>query len=229
MRSDSPAAVRLESCSFGYGHTPVLSNISLEVPAGAFVSIIGCNGAGKTTLLRLLTGELAPHSGLVTLFGRAVGPLTRIGYLPQITARAASFPATAWEIVLTGAYTGPLRPTGKRGKTMAMSALESVGMQAHAERLIGKLSGGQLQRVLVARALAGQPRLLLLDEPTSGVDCQAAQDIYRLLRELSCQQGLTVVMVTHDIAGTASHVDSCLCLKNGQLSDAHNRQGGLSC
>ena len=213
--------IEICGCTFGYSAAaPVLSSINLKVMAGSFTSIIGCNGAGKTTLLRLLLGEITPQAGGIKLFGARVLELkdwSRVGYLSQNTGRSPGFPATAREVVSTGIYSGPLRFSGKEGKRKIEAALAAVGMEAYAGQLIGKLSGGQLQRVLVARALAGNPELLLLDEPTAGVDIPAARDLYELLACLGRENGLTVVMVTHDIAGASAYVDQCFCLTDGAM------------
>ena len=217
------AVVQVRDCAFGYSAPGLLRAVSFQVRAGAFVSITGCNGAGKTTLLRLLLGELTPQAGEIKVFGlpvRKVRDWARVGYLPQMAARTASFPATASEIVSTGIYGGPLWPrfSGKERKAKVSAALEAVGMETSAGTLIGNLSCGQLQRVLIARALVGDPELLLLDEPTAGVDTQAADSLYRLLGAFCRERGVAVMMVTHDVAGASKYVDQCFCLRDGAMT-----------
>lgn len=217
------AAVLVRDCTFGYHKRPVLNRVSLAVERGQFVAVIGTNGAGKSTLLRLLLGELTPQAGTVSLFGVPVADFKDwrlLGYVPQnAAALAGGFPATAGEIVSTGLYarSGLLRLPPKEDKARLDSALAAVGMEDAKKTPIAELSGGQLQRVLLARAMAGEPRLLLLDEPTTGVDVAASRELFELLGELSRQQGLSVVMVTHDIARAADYIDCCYCLEEGSM------------
>ena len=215
--------IAVRGCTFGYNKSPVLENVDFTVEQGVFASVIGSNGMGKSTMQRLLLGELTPRRGEIGLFGvpvRQFHEWFHIGYLPQnAAARAGTFPATAAEIVSTGLYLrgGLFRLPRKPAKERVTAALAAVDMCKHAGRLIGELSGGQLQRVLLARALAGAPRLLLLDEPTAGVDAAAARSLYELLDSLRRERGLTVVMVTHDIARAAGYVDCAFCMEGGGI------------
>lgn len=211
--------IRLKDVSFGYNGEPVLENVSLEVQRGEYLGLIGPNGSGKTTLLKLILGMLpAPKSGFIELFGtplEAFRSWWKIGYVAQKAASFNSaFPATVEEIVLTGRAPrrGLLRLYTKEDRLAAQQALEKVGMLGFRDRLIGRLSGGQQQRVFIARALVSLPELLILDEPTVGVDAKAEEQFYRLIRELRQEMGLTVVLVSHDIGAVAHEVTSLACL-----------------
>ncbi len=214
----------------GYGDRPILDQVSFSVEAGEFVVIIGSNGAGKSTLMRLLLGTLTPDAGTVRSLGRLASgteAMPGVGYVPQHGLSAQSgFPATAEEIVLSGLYAdiGRFRPVRRRHRDLARQALERVGMGDAAHTLAGSLSGGQLQRVLLARVLAGRPRLLLLDEPLTGIDTDSSVKIHSLLRELSREDGTAVLMVTHDIAGASRYLDRILCLEFGTLVELEQGQ-----
>jgi zinc transport system ATP-binding protein len=202
-------ALEAEGLSVRFGDFVALEGVSLKVPEGAFVAVIGPNGAGKSTLLKAFLG-LVPFRGEVRLFGhplRAVDP-KRIGYVPQIKTFDRTFPALSLELVATG-----LRPTwpfrlGREVRALALEALRRVGAEDLAERPLGRLSGGQLQRVYLARALVRRPKLLLLDEPATGVDRVGEVDLYRYLEAYQAETGATVLMITHDLdaAHHASHV-----------------------
>ncbi|MBP7401509.1 MAG: metal ABC transporter ATP-binding protein [Clostridia bacterium] len=208
---------------FGYGDRTVLKQVSFAVGPGEFVGIIGSNGTGKSTLLRLLLGSLRPDAGTIRILGREVrdsGALPGVGYVPQqgLTA-AAGFPATAGEIVLSGLYSriGAVRPARARHREAAARALARVGLPDAARTPVGAMSGGQLQRVLLARVLVAEPRLLLMDEPLTGLDEEAAGEMYTLLRRLSREDGVAVLMVTHDLARASGCLDRVLCLEYGIL------------
>ncbi|HWI61843.1 MAG TPA: metal ABC transporter ATP-binding protein [Symbiobacteriaceae bacterium] len=211
--------VQLADVSFGYGGDPVLDGVDLNVNRGDYLGLIGPNGSGKTTLLKLILGTLAaPKRGEIRLFGvnaRDFRERWKIGYVAQKAASFNSgFPATVEEVVMTGlaARRGLWRLFTGEDKKAARTALEKVGMVSFKDRLIGRLSGGQQQRVFIARALVSRPELLILDEPTVGVDVQAENQFYELIRELRAQMGLTVVLVSHDIGAVAHEVTSLACL-----------------
>ena len=195
----------------------VLEAISLRLEEGDYLGLIGPNGGGKTTLLRVILGLLTPGRGTVRVFGeeplRARG---RIGYVPQYTRFDADFPVSVLDVVLMGRLTtrGLLQPQGKRDREVAMGCLDKVEMADQADRQIGKLSGGQLQRVMIARALAVEPRLLLLDEPAASLDSRIGVSVYGLLEELS--RDMTLVLVTHDVGVISRYVKTVACL-NRQL------------
>ncbi len=199
------------------GHT-VLEAVTMEVGEGEFVSVVGPNGAGKTTLLKTILGLIRPSRGEVRVFGKPPWELSRkerarIGYLPQIQEIDPSFPLRAMDVVLTGLYgvLGYVRRPSKREREAALEAMELVGVRDLADRPIGELSGGQRQRVFLARALVGRPELLLLDEPTTGVDPAASEDFYGLLRRIQ-EGGVTILMVTHDVGVVSRYVDKVACI-----------------
>lgn len=190
------------------GAERVLTDVTFRVEAGEFVGIAGPNGGGKSTLLRAILGLVPVASGEVRLFGTPLARFrghARIGYVPQHAAHVdTSFPATAYEIVRLGT-TSPRAPhllwsAGQRGaqKARALAAMRSVGVEDLARRRIGALSGGQRQRVLLAKALANEPDLLLLDEPTTGIDPQSRDEFAHLLIDLNQHRGMTVILVSHD-------------------------------
>ncbi|MDR1193216.1 MAG: metal ABC transporter ATP-binding protein [Peptococcaceae bacterium] len=220
-----PDAIRIDNLRFQYGDEPVLSGVSLAVPKGDFAAVIGGNGAGKSTFLRLILGELTPAGGGIYLFGqeaRYFRDWPKIGYLAQNGPTAGGdFPATAEEIVTASLYAqiGLFRFAKKAHKEKARRALGQVGMEAYASRLIGSLSGGQRQRVMLARVIVGEPALLLLDEPTTGVDAATVQALFSLLARLNRETGLTIMMVTHDIERASAYVSRILRLEGGVFAE----------
>lgn len=211
--------VQVRDLRFGYGNEPVLDGVDLTVQRGEYLGLIGPNGSGKTTLLKLLLGTLpCPKQGEIRLFGTPLQSFReqwRIGYVAQKAASFNSgFPATVEEVVLTGcaARRGLFRLYTRENRAAAQRALEKVGMAGFKNRLIGRLSGGQQQRVFIARALVSRPELLILDEPTVGVDVKAEEQFYQLIRELRQEMGLTVILVSHDIGAVAQEVTSLACL-----------------
>ncbi len=210
--------VDLTDITFRYGDERVLDHVTLQIRSGDFLGIIGPNGSGKTTLLRIMLGLLRPDSGRVRLFGADLAGFrdwNRLGYVPQkAVAFESRFPASVFEVVLSGrcGRAGIGRRYGPEDRAISMQALETVGMSEYRHRLIGRLSAGQQQRVLIARALASRPELLLLDEPTVGVDLDAQEQFYSLLRRLNRDMGTTLVLVSHDIAVIAQEVTQLACL-----------------
>jgi ABC-type Mn2+/Zn2+ transport system ATPase subunit len=191
--------ITLRDASFGYEDRRILEHVTFSVEAGDFVALLGPNGAGKTTLLRGIVGLIPLLAGSLDYgFDRAANP---IGYVPQREALDPIFPLTAHEVVLMGTYARlpPLRPVGRSERRISFECLEQVGMNAVAEQRFSSLSGGQKQRVLIARALAAAPLLLVLDEPTAGVDPAAASAIMDVVARLNRERGLTVLLVTHQL------------------------------
>jgi ABC-type Mn2+/Zn2+ transport system ATPase subunit len=191
--------IALRDASFGYENREILAHVSFTIEEGDFVALLGPNGAGKTTLLRGIVRLIPLLAGSLECgFDRAANP---IGYVPQREALDPIFPLTAHEVVLMGTYArlSPLRPVGRAERRIAAECLEQVGMQAVAEQRFSSLSGGQKQRVLIARALAAEPLLLVLDEPTAGVDPGAASAIMNVVAHLNRERGLTVLLVTHQL------------------------------
>lgn len=210
----------------------VLESVSLTVNKGEFTAIVGPNGSGKTTLIKAILGLIRPDKGSVNVFGLPVGQLSearsRIGYVPQIFDIDLNFPITVFEAVLMGTYgrIGIGRRPKRQDREAAMRALEKVGVADLKDRSIARLSSGQRQRVFVARALANDPELLVLDEPTTGVDVATTGSLYTLLRELK-QDGVTIVLVSHDIGVVAAYVDTVACLNTSLV--AHCRPDEAEC
>ena len=198
-----------------YGKNRALDKVCLVVNEGEYLGIIGPNGGGKSTLLGAILGTVRPSSGKITLFGgsAALGR-RRLGYVPQFAAFDRAFPITVGEVVATaylGAGLHPFRRFDKGERCAADGMLESVGLSGFGPRLVSELSGGEFQRMLLARALAKRPDVLLLDEPTSGVDPATRASIYELLNQKN-REGMTIVMVTHDMLAVASSVKRLACL-----------------
>ena len=210
--------------SFSYGEIPVLNDISFRLRQGSFAALIGPNGAGKSTLLKLLLGELVPTSGTIQVLGkdaRSFRGWRRIGYVPQDgLSRHADFPASVREIVQADlcAEIGLCRFPKPKHREQVQRALELVGMEKYEKRLIGALSGGQRQRVLLARALVSRPDVMILDEPTSGMDQESAEDFYKLLSRLNINCGLTILMVSHDVERICDHVSQVYCLEHHTMT-----------
>jgi zinc transport system ATP-binding protein len=222
--SGGVVAVELRDVWFAYGPTPALEAVSLELSDGDFIGIIGPNGGGKTTLLKLMMGLLEPDRGEVRIFGR---PPRRargvVGYVPQYARFDPRFPITVLETVRMGRLGRRVRGAGgdARDREAALAALSRTELAELAEEQIGRLSGGQLQRVLIARALAAEPGILLLDEPTASVDTRIGRSVYELLERLSDE--IVVVLVSHDVGVISRHVKTIACL-NVRLHYHHSRE-----
>lgn len=209
--------VELRNVTFGYPPQPllepVLDDVSLTIESREFLGIIGPNGGGKTTLLKLVLGLLRPVQGTVLVFGQNPAQVrSRIGYVPQHAQIDATVPASVLDVVLTGRLSrsswGPRY--GRAHVDAALAALRQTGTDDLAGRTIGTLSGGQRQRVLIARALASDAQLLLLDEPTAGVDAHMERGLTDLLHRLNAT--LPIVMVSHDVSFVSSHLKRVACL-----------------
>jgi zinc transport system ATP-binding protein len=212
----------------------VLRAIDLAVPAGIVFGLIGPNGGGKTTLLKVALNLIRPSSGDVYLFGKRweeyATPGPSIGYTPQHHMYLPQFPISVRQVVRMGRYrkAGLGRPLTRADKAVAEHCLALVGMEAFARRPIDALSGGQKQRVFIARALAGEPQLLILDEPTAGVDSAARTQFYELLQDLQQRLGLTVILATHDIGMVLKYCSVVGCLNETlTVHDSENRQAIL--
>ena len=220
--------LEVEDVGMSYGEVSVLEGINLTVEPGDFLGIIGPNGSGKTTLLRIMLGLLAPTAGRVRLFGKDPAMFrewSRLGYVPQKATLDPALPATVHEVVASG-----LRPMrGLFGRARASDrrrigdVLAHLGMGAHAGARIGTLSPGQQQRVLIARALVSDPELLILDEPTGGVDPEAQTSFYALLHHLNREREVTLILVSHDIGVVAKEVTKLACLNRRLVF--HGRPG----
>ena len=208
----------LRDVSLGYDGRVVLEHLSFTVECGECLALVGPNGAGKTTLLRGILGLIPELAGQIAYgFDRSTSPP---GYVPQRETLDPIFPLTVFEVVLMGTYArlALLRPVGRRQRQLAAQCLEQVGLADLADRPFWALSGGQKQRVLIARALAVEPNILLLDEPTAGVDPGAATTIMDLVSHLNRDQGLTVVLVSHHLRLVRSLVRSVLWVEDGGAS-----------
>jgi len=200
--------ITLAGVSFGYGAAPVLQDITYTVQRGEFTGIVGPSGSGKTSLLRLLLGTAKPGRGRLVR-----DPGTAVSYVPQLETVNWNFPVTVGECVLMSRRTRRLSPRPTRTERLEVAeVLERLGIAELAGRHIRELSGGQQQRMFLARALLRRPALLLLDEPTSGVDVQTRHEVLHLLDELN-QDGLAIVLTTHDLNGIASHLPHLLALQ----------------
>lgn len=213
--------IRFDHATFGFPGVVALKNISLAIAEGEFIGVIGPNGSGKTTMCRAILGLMTPIEGSLQIFDCECQELrchhrARIGYLPQKGVLDPNFPITVFEAVMMGRYgaLGLLRRPSKNDQAIALHALENVGMQDHRDTALGHLSGGQQRRVLIARALAQQPKVLILDEPTTGIDITTQHSVLDLVRRLHRDLGLTVLFITHDINMIRPHVDRLVLLKN---------------
>jgi zinc transport system ATP-binding protein len=210
--------ITFEDVSFDYPDRRVLQNVNFKVMAGNYVGIIGPNGGGKTTLLRLILGFLTPSSGVIKVFGQSPQISSqKVGYVPQVLRFDKQFPISVLELVLSGRLSR-LPWYGRYSKTdyqAAHTVLEQVGLLDFQHHLFGTLSGGQVQRALIARALVDDPQLLLLDEPTASVDVQAEADIYAILHGL--RDKMSIMMVTHDLQTAINEVREVLCVQGTVL------------
>jgi zinc transport system ATP-binding protein len=208
----------LRDISFRYDGTPVLVDIDLTIREGDFLAIIGPNGSGKTTLVKIALGLLEPSSGSVEAFGKPLREFSdwqKIGYVPQkATHIDPFFPASVEEVVGMALLSNrkPRARSAREGRGEILRALNEVGMADYGKSAIGRLSGGQQQRVFIARALVTSPKILFLDEPTTGVDAETQASFYDMLDRLNSREGLTIVLVTHDIGIVNKHVTSVACL-----------------
>ncbi|ETT82310.1 ABC transporter ATP-binding protein [Viridibacillus sp. FSL R5-0477] len=210
--------IELKNVSFQYDYTQVLSNISLKVEQGDFLALLGPNGSGKSTMLKLILGLMRPTSGQIELFGQPANTFKKrelIGYVSQKSNSFNSgFPATVKEVVASGLTKkiGLFKRYLADQNDKVMQALQDVGMDGFANRNIGELSGGQQQRVFIARALVAEPKLLILDEPTVGIDHENVQSFYDMLANLNEHHKMTMILVTHDVDTVSNRISHVACL-----------------
>ncbi|HEV2951542.1 MAG TPA: metal ABC transporter ATP-binding protein, partial [Actinomycetota bacterium] len=211
--------VRFERVTCRYGRDPVLVNVDLEIGSGEFVGVVGPSGSGKSTLLKAIAGSVEPIAGRI----ERASDLS-IGYVPQVETVNWYFPVTVREAILMARIDGRRLPWPSRQEVAeAQEVLERLGLEGLADRHIRELSGGQQQRVFIARAMLGRPRLLLLDEPTSGVDVRTRHDVMHVIHDLH-HEGLAIVLTTHDLNGIASHLPRLVCLNREVIATGSPRQ-----
>ncbi|AFU14995.1 metal ABC transporter ATP-binding protein [Bacillus toyonensis] len=210
--------LEIEGLTFRYEDRNVLENINLQVPKGAFLGLVGPNGSGKSTLLKCLLGVLKPKQGSIRLFGvdsKKFKEWNKLGYVSQkANSFNSGFPATVFEVVSMGLVSkkGLFRFFTKDDKVKVEKAIADVGMSEFQGRNIGELSGGQQQRVFIARALVSDPELLILDEPTVGIDVKNVESFYEILEDLNKRLGITLILVTHDMGAVTEKVTHVACL-----------------
>jgi zinc transport system ATP-binding protein len=213
-----PDLVTISDLSFDFAQQPVLENLNLAIERGTTLGLIGPNGGGKTTLMKLMLGVLTPSTGTIRIGGLEPRAAVRrgdlVGYLPQRPRTPANFPATVRQVVRMGlaGKTGIFRRESADDLAFVESLLERVGLKDLADRPVGALSGGQLQRAYIARALAPRPKLVLLDEPTVGVDRAGQQRFIEFIAELKSALDLTLVFVSHDLRAVSAISDRIACL-----------------
>ncbi|ASK62802.1 zinc ABC transporter ATP-binding protein [Virgibacillus phasianinus] len=212
------AIVAMKDVDYAYDNNAALSNINFEIPKGAFMGLVGPNGGGKTTLIKLILGILKPDHGTISLFNQPITKFkdwNQIGFVSQKSnSFNKGFPATVFEVVSMGltAKIGYLKFFKKQDKAKILEAIEQVGMSDYTHQNIGNLSGGQQQRIFIARSLVSDPQLLILDEPTVGVDNENVKRFYELLHRLNKQRNITLLLVTHDTGIITEHATDIVCL-----------------
>ena len=224
-------AVEIKHLSASYGEKPVLTDVSLAVPPGVLLAVVGPNGAGKTTLIKAALGLIKPKSGTVHVNGKPYSQNRKaVAYVPQRGSVDWDFPTTVYDVVLMGTYgqLGWFRRPGASQKAAARAALEKLGLADLAHRQIGQLSGGQQQRTFLARALAQDAPIFVMDEPFQGVDAVTERAIVELLRELRTQ-GRTVICVHHDLSTVVDYFDwTCLLnvrkISSGPVSESFTQE-----
>ncbi|MGB8952803.1 MAG: metal ABC transporter ATP-binding protein [Candidatus Aminicenantales bacterium] len=210
--------IEVKNVSYSYAHEPVILNVSLSIRTGDFLAVLGPNGSGKTTLLKIMLGLLKSSEGSVSIMGKPIDEFTewqKIGYIPQkATHFDPLFPASVREVVAMALLSTKkfFQMTGTEEEASIHHALKQVGMEAYENRRIGSLSGGEQQRVFIARAVVNQPQILFLDEPTTGVDRDMQEHFYEILNILNKRAGMTIVLVTHDIGIVNTHITQVACL-----------------
>lgn len=201
--------IKLENVTYRYNSDLVLENISFKADQGDLLGIIGPNGAGKTTLFSLILGLLEGYQGKITVFGEDIRNnrkiLKKIGYIPQKNIIDKGFPATVEEIVSLGVFE-------RKTKDKIISAINTVGLLEQKHKRIGELSGGQQQRILIAKALVNEPQLLILDEPTTGIDLETQNKFYALLRKLNSENKITIILASHDLDAINKLANKIACV-----------------
>lgn len=222
--------IRLEDVSFAYENKKVLQHIQLDIQKGMFLGLVGPNGGGKSTLIKIILGLLKPDSGKIYLLDQPIDKFkawNKIGFVSQkANSFNKGFPATVYEVVSMGltSKVGLFKFLNKNHKRKILEAIEAVGMSAYTYENIGDLSGGQQQRIFIARALVSEPEILILDEPTVGIDYKYVEQFYKLLRDLNHKNNITMLLVSHDTGVMTEYANSVACLNqtlhfHGQSSE----------
>jgi zinc transport system ATP-binding protein len=210
-------AIEIKNLSVILNGKEILTDINLSLEGGRFLGIVGPNGSGKTTLLRTVLSLIKPTSGEIKVFDKPPEESLKqgiFGYVPQHINLDINFPARAVDIVTMGLYgkLGFLKWPSVKERKKVLEYMELIGMSGHCERPFGDLSGGEQQRISIARALVSDPKILILDEPSTGIDAVGQEDFYHLLKGLQRKLGLTIIMVSHDIGAVTAYVDEIACL-----------------
>ena len=211
MNEDS--VIKIRDLHFNYGDVPILEDINIDIQQKEFIGMVGPNGSGKTTLLKIILGLLVPDHGTVEVLGKPpVQSVKNVGYMPQFAPFTRDFPISVEETVLMGRLgkTSNMGFFSKEDKQLAAESMEAVEVLDLRKRSIGSLSGGQLQRALIARALTCNPEIMILDEPTANVDMKVEKDIFDLLKRLN--EKITIIVVTHDIGFISKYIDRVACI-----------------
>jgi zinc transport system ATP-binding protein len=207
------SVIKIRDLHFNYGDVPILEDINIDIQQKEFIGMVGPNGSGKTTLLKIILGLLAPDHGTVEVLGKPpVQSVKNVGYMPQFAPFTRDFPISVEETVLMGRLgkTSSMGFFSKEDKQLAAESMEAVEVLDLRKRSIGSLSGGQLQRALIARALTCNPEIMILDEPTANVDMKVEKDIFDLLKRLN--EKITIIVVTHDIGFISQYIDRVACI-----------------
>ncbi|HOO31920.1 MAG TPA: ABC transporter ATP-binding protein [Thermotogota bacterium] len=209
-------AIQIDNLTVSYGMNIVLNDISIKIPKGEMTAVLGPNGGGKTTLLKTILGLIKPETGKIRILGREIRQVREeglVGYVPQATSFDRKFPIKVEEVVLSGTTKKnwiPFKKYTKSDYEKTELALKKIGLYELRSKQIGQLSGGQLQKVLIARALVHEPKILLLDEPTASIDTNTKNQIYGLLNELL--PDISIIVVTHDLMAISSYFNTVACL-----------------
>ena len=213
--------IKVENLGFDYGEGWVFHKLDLAIPKGDFVAVIGANGAGKSTLMKMLANVIPPTSGEIYYYGQPIEKFTewhKIGYVAQNPVRMQrNFPISVEEVVSLGLLDGSIGLPffSSEQKARVKELLSQFQLENLRHRKIGELSGGQQQRVFLARAMVKRPEILLLDEPATGIDTSSKEALYAMLKRINCEQGVTIIMISHDLELAAEAAKSALCINHG--------------